>query len=129
MPDQGRQQRRDHHLEPLGTHAIRDFPEDAQGLTHIGSILDARASLLQLCCQLGQQPYCMLAVVAGDGHELVQDGAALLKAAPRYRELTASISSLRVAMLTCLATLLFSDRAIRPAGPYARQVRWHQRPR
>jgi hypothetical protein len=63
-----------------------------------------------------------LAVLAGDGYELIQDGAPLHHGASRIR---APINSLRVAMLTRLATSLHSGRIVRSEAGYVRRAHRH----
>jgi hypothetical protein len=65
-----------------------------------------------------REPDGMLAVVPGDGHQLIQDRASLCPGAGPVPRPTASINSLRLAMLTRLITFLWSGRPIRPDASY-----------
>jgi len=74
MSQQRRQQHRDHCLQPRRANPFRDLPQDAKGLAYCGAVPNATSPRLWRGERRRQQTDRVLAMVAGNGYELVEDG-------------------------------------------------------
>ena len=71
--------------QPLGTDAATGLPDLKEGCFHVGGVQAGPSPPIEVlwAVAMAKEPERRLTVVAGEGHELIEDSAFLLAACPK----------------------------------------------